>query len=84
MGNRNYKKDDENGCYGAAVAVTPNDTTDLGITRGLYVSVAGALSVMMADGNVVVFPTAVAGYHPLQVQRVRTTGTAATGIVALY
>lgn len=84
MANRDNKRDVTAGPYGAGVVVTPNDTTDLGLTRGLYVSVAGTLSVLLANDTVLNIPVAVAGYHPLQVQRVRSTGTAATGIVALY
>jgi len=66
--------------------VTPNDAADLpgGATRGLIVSVAGALKVDWADGSTTTIPNVTAGDHPYQVKRVYATGTAATGIVALY
>ncbi len=65
-----------------AFAVTPNDATDLTeITLSLYVSVAGAVKVTLADGSVVTYANLAAGRHPLRVKRVWATGTAATGIV---
>ncbi len=67
-----------------AVAVTPSDSTDLEYTtRGLYIGVAGNLSVVMAGGDTVIIPVQ-AGLHPLSVSRVRATGTTATGIVAVW
>lgn len=68
-----------------AVAVTPNDATDLTeVTLALFVSVAGALKVTMQDNSVVTYPTITAGRHHLRVKRVWATGTAATGIIAEY
>jgi hypothetical protein len=68
-----------------AVAVTPNDATDLPeFTLALYISVAGALKVTMFDGTVVTYPTMAAGRHMMRVKRVWATGTAATGIIAEY
>ena len=69
-----------------AFAITPADTTDLEEeTRGLYVAVAGAVKVEMANGSVVTFTNLVAGVvHPLRVAIVWSTGTTATGIVGLY
>ncbi|AXV15126.1 hypothetical protein CYG48_05075 [Neorhizobium sp. SOG26] len=67
-----------------AAAVTPNDNTDLTYTtRGLYVGVAGNISVVMAGGETVTIPVQ-PGLHPLSVSRVRATGTTATGIVAVW
>lgn len=75
--------------YGKAVAVTPSDTTDLGVTRALYVGtitgVAGTIAVQMADGENVTFTGEQAGIIlPLAVQKVLATGTDASNIVALY
>jgi len=66
--------------------VTPHDTDLLARTptRRLHISVAGALKVTMVDGVDVTFPLMPAGIQDLQVIRVFATGTAATGIVALY
>jgi hypothetical protein len=70
-----------------AVAVTPHDATDLAqVTRGLYVGVAGDVSVEMLDtGTAVVFTAVPAGtVLPIRVTRVNATATDATNIVALY
>jgi hypothetical protein len=65
-------------------AVTPSDATVIQTTRSLYVGVAGDLRVRDADGNTVTVKNAPVGYHPLQVDMVLSTGTAATDILALY
>lgn len=83
MANRNIR-DHENGSFAAAVAVTKSDTTDLGITRGLYIGGAGNVAVEMTDGALVTFTALAVGVvHPLSVQKV-LAATTATGIVALY
>ena len=70
----------------SAVTVVPSDVTLLtrGVCRALHISVAGTLSVLMEDGTTGTFPVVPVGIFPIQVQRVNATGTAATGIVALY
>lgn len=53
----------------------------------LYVGVAGNLSVNMtedATDTAVIFTAAPAGYHPIHVDRVNATGTAATDILAIW
>jgi hypothetical protein len=70
--------------YYTAVAVTPSDVETIPLTIGLYVGTAGNLTVTMAGGNDVTFPSCPAGFHPLQLIAVLATGTPATGIVALY
>ena len=51
----------------------------------LYVGVAGNLNVDMCNnGATILFTSALNGYHPIQVNRVRATGTTATNIVALW
>jgi len=70
-----------------ASAVTPNDSTDLsgGVTRGLYIGAAGNVAVLMADGSAVTLTALAVGVtHPIAVSRVKSTGTTATSILALY
>ena len=69
-----------------AVAITPDDSEDIGITRGIYVAASGDLTVIMADDSEeVTFTDIAAGVvHPLRVKRVLDTGTDATGIIGLY
>lgn len=69
----------------AAVAITPNDTTRITPTRGLYVGVSGDVKVIMLDGTTVTFTDLAAGViHPITCVLVYSTGTTATNIVALY
>lgn len=69
-----------------AVAVTPNDSADLGeVSRGIWVGNSGDLAVVM-NGNA--SPVTIPGVPngtllPLRVARVMATGTTATGIVSL-
>jgi hypothetical protein len=70
-----------------AVAVTPNDSADLArvATRGLYIGGDGNLSVVMSGGGTVAFTGLLGGtILPVRVDRVRSTGTTAQDIVALY
>jgi hypothetical protein len=71
-----------------AAAVTPHDTNPLsrGKTAALYVGGAGALIVRMAGESAdTTFAAVPAGTTlPIQVTHVRSTGTVATSIVALY
>ena len=66
-------------------AITPNDSTDLvKLPRGLIVGTAGAVRVTMLSGAVLTLPLLAAGViHSLQVTRVHSTGTTATGIFGL-
>lgn len=74
----------------SALAVTPNDSTDLpgGACRGLYVGGGGTVTVIMPTataGDTVPFVAVPAGsILPISAQRVMATGTTATSIVALY
>lgn len=68
-----------------AAAVTPNDSTDLANTsRALSIGAAGTIAVDMVGIGDNVSLTVEAGILPLCVTRVRSTGTTATGIVALW
>ena len=66
--------------------VTPSDTTDLtktGVT--IYVGGTGNLKVDMSNGDTVTFMgIQVGSFLPVQVNRVYSTGTTATNILALY
>ena len=72
--------------YISAFTVVPSDVTMLtrGPCQALHISVSGSLSVLMEDGTTGTFPAVPVGIFPIRVQRVNATGTAATGIVALY
>lgn len=69
---------------GRAAEVTAHDTNFIEPTRGLYVGVSGNVKVTMLDGTEITFSNLAAGIiHPLQVVQVFSTGTTATGIIAL-
>jgi len=70
---------------GKAVVVVPSDTTELGVTRGLYVGATGDLVVTMAEqGSSITFANVPAGsFLPLQVRLVMSA-TTSSDIVALY
>lgn len=70
-----------------AVAVTPNDSTDLTYTtRAVYVGGAGNMVVTMAGGgsNVTFTGIPAGSLLPIRVSRILSTSTTATSIVALY
>lgn len=69
---------------GEAVDITTADYYFAKVTKKLYVSVAGRVDVIMADGMTVSFPTLIAGDHDLQIKAVVKANTAATGMVGLY
>lgn len=67
-----------------ARAVTPSDTTELEITRGLFIGTTGDVAVTMADGQPVTFTNLASGsILPIQVSKVMAA-TTATNILALY
>jgi DNA-binding beta-propeller fold protein YncE len=73
---------DEGPSYDAA-EVTPNDGTIVAF-RALYIGGSGDVSVVTPAGNTVLLLNANAGQvYPIMVQKVRATGTTATGIVGL-
>lgn len=72
-----------------AIAVTGSDSADLpnGVAAALYIGVAGAVAVTLADmddGTFVTFAAHPVGYFLCQVKRVWATGTTATSVLALY
>lgn len=68
-----------------AATVSPNDSTDLANhTRALYVGTAGNIVVDMVRTGGSITLTGVSGFLPICVKRVRSTGTTASDIVALW
>jgi hypothetical protein len=66
-------------------AVTPHDTNPLASqARGIYVGVAGDVKITGIDGVACTFTNLAAGIvHPISAYIIWSTGTTATGIVAL-
>ena len=66
--------------------VVPDDAVNLtkGVARALWIGVAGDITVVTPLGTVQLYPNMVVGFAPIQCTRVNATGTAASGIVALY
>jgi len=71
-------------CAYGAVAVTKSDSTVIPTCRALLIGATGDVAVRMANGDLLTFVTVAAGILPVQVNKVLSTGTTATGIVALY
>lgn len=68
-----------------AIAVTPHDTTALTTNaRALYVGTGGNVAVLMVDGTTVTFTNVQDGtILPIRIQRVNSTNTTASNMVAL-
>lgn len=74
-----------NGSARKATVVTPNNTTVIPATNGLYIGGTGDIAVTMSDGADVIFTAILGGViHPLSVTKVKATGTTATNIVVVY
>lgn len=72
---------------GDFVAIAPNDGADLpnGPCRAIYVGTSGDISVIGAlDSAPVTFSAVPVGLYPLRLVRVRSTGTTASNLAALY
>jgi hypothetical protein len=67
-------------------AITPSDTTILDVpTRGIYVGVAGDVSVTDEFGHTVVFLAVPVGVVlPVRVKRILATNTTATNLIAMW
>lgn len=62
--------------------VTPSDATDLEhVSQWVYVEAAGTLGVVTRGGQTLVTPVLAAGWHLMELTRIRATGTTATGIM---
>lgn len=67
-----------------AVVVVKSDSTELPVTRALFIGTSGDVVVVMADGQTVTFANiANATILPIQVQKV-LAATSASNILALY
>jgi hypothetical protein len=67
----------------SCAAVTPNDTTVLGF-KALYIGVAGDVTIINSAGSAVTFTAHANGYMPVSGLVVKSAGTTATNIVALF
>jgi len=70
-----------------AAPVTPSNDDDLtnGECRALYVGTGGAVSLDVGNSTAVIFAGVASGtVLPVRAKRVRSTGTDASDIVALY
>lgn len=73
--------------YTKAVAVTPNDSTELAnVTRAIYIGGAGNVNCQFADDSSTVTLTGllVGVVYRHRLRLIRSTSTTATNIVALY
>lgn len=69
-----------------AAAVTPSDSADLAyISRAIWVGGAGAINVVLAGGQTVLFAGIAAGtLLPLRITRVLASSTSATSLVVIW
>ncbi len=81
-----YDGNIETGPATNAVAVTPDDSNNFsfGQCRRLYIGVSGNVTLDTPNQTAVLFTAVPVGILDVSAVRVRATGTAATGIVALY
>jgi len=83
----NYLENNPTGLIRNWVAVTPNDSADNvgtgNVAIGLYITVAGNVTFTDVDGDDVTVNVPANFYLTCSVARVKSTGTAATGIFAL-
>ncbi|MEO1063628.1 MAG: hypothetical protein AAFZ07_19605 [Actinomycetota bacterium] len=75
----------DSGSSGDPSPITPSDTDLLPrVTRGIYVGGVGDVTVLTEAGDTVAFTSVPSGaILPVRAQRVDSTGTTATGLVAL-
>lgn len=68
------------------VAVTPNDTTEFEVCRALYVGGSGTVVLTAEDDTASVTLAGVGAgtILPVRAKLVKSTGTTATSIVAIY
>lgn len=71
--------------YGTAIAIAPDDNKNYQpMLHALYVGVTGSVAVETSDGTVVNFVAVPAGtILPLQIRKVKSTGTGASSLVGL-
>lgn len=69
----------------SAAEVTFNDSSLIDPTRAIYVGSTGNVKVDFVDGSTVTFSSVSAGtLLPIRVNKIYSTGTTATDIIALY
>lgn len=62
--------------------VTPDDSNDLShITQWVFLATSGTLSVITRGGDELTTPELPAGWHLMELTRIRAAGTTATGIM---
>jgi len=67
------------------IEVVPSDTVDLSVSsRALNVAASGSVRVTTVGGDTATVAIAAGSTMPIRVRRVWSTGTTATGIVAMY
>ena len=69
---------------GGGAAVTKSDATIIPFTRALWIGVTGDVAVRHPDGTTPTYTNVPVGIFPVQVDKVLSTGTSASGIVAMY
>ena len=80
-----YKTADSTYAVVSGVVVTPSDTAVFKHTRGLWVGSGGNITLTMMDGANIQLVGVLGGtLLPFQCTAVRSTGTTASNIVALY
>jgi hypothetical protein len=69
-----------------AAAITPSNTVDIAMCRGIIVATSGYVKGIFKNGDTAEFYAAAGVVIPVCLTRIyaTTVGTAATGIVALY
>ena len=64
------------------ILVTPSDGEDLAhVSQWVFLATAGTLAVTTRGGETLVTPPLPAGWHLMELTRIRATGTTATGIM---
>ena len=81
-----YEGNVETGPATNAVAVSLSDSTNFsfGQCRALYVGVSGDITLDTPNQTAVLFKSVPIGILPVAAVRVRTTGTTASSLLALY
>jgi hypothetical protein len=66
-------------------AITPHASTDIALTRAVYVGVGGDIAAVGADNLAVIFKGVPTGtLLPIRVRRINAVNTTATDMVAVY
>lgn len=83
--NFNFSKTSIVGPGNSFAAITPHASTDIALTRAVYVGVGGDIAAVGADNVPIVFKDVPTGTMlPIRVRRINAVGTDATDMVAIY